>query len=572
MLADLERICLDQTGVREGHFDRSRADLEYAGAFRGYGIDVEAVGLAEAAALVRDSAIRKRLAAGLADWAASLQPRAKEEKRPKAERLVAIARQADPDPWRNQLRQLLVCEDLSELEQLANSAPVEAVQTAELGRLGVLMELVPERRVQALEPILKLLRRAQHRFPGDFWINHSLGLLLQKVHPSQMEEAISFYRAAVVLRPQSPGARVNLGEALRLKGDLDGAIAEHREAIRLKNDFLLAHNNLGSALQDKGDVDGAIAEYREAIRIYNDLATPHYNLANALHSKKDFDGAIAEYREAIRIRKGDARIHYNLGITLKDKGDLDDAVIEYREAIRIKKEFAQAHCNLSDVLRLKGQFSEALSYLRRGHELGSKNPRWPYPSADWIKDCERLVELDAKLLRVLKGEVQPADAGERLALAEHCQLPCKSLYATAVRFYAAAFAEQPTLADDLQGHHRYNAACAAALAGCGQGQDTGKLDDKERTHLRKQALDWLNADLEAWRRLLEKGPAQNRPAIAQQLAHWLEDTDFAGVRGGQALARLPAAERGEWQKLWQEVEALRQRAARPPDKAATNRP
>jgi hypothetical protein len=38
------------------------------------------------------------------------------------------------------------------------------------------------------------------------------------------------------------------------------------------------------------------------------------------------------------------------------------------------------------------------------------------------------------------------------------------------------------------------------------------------------------------------------------------DPDFAGVRG-DALAELPEAERQEWQKLWDDVEALRKRAA-----------
>jgi hypothetical protein len=78
----------------------------------------------------------------------------------------------------------------------------------------------------------------------------------------------------------------------------------------------------------------------------------------------------------------------------------------------------------------------------------------------------------------------------------------------------------------------------------------------------------LRADLGAWRRLLDKGPETDRAAIGQQLTHWLMDTDFAGVRGQKALAALPEAERGAWEKLWQEVEGLRQRAVRPP-KAAT---
>ena len=139
----------------------------------------------------------------------------------------------------------------------------------------------------------------------------------------------------------------------------------------------------------------------------------------------------------------------------------------------------------------------------------------------------------------------------------------KKRYAAAARFYADAFAAESNLIGDQPSDHRYNAACASALAGSGQGEDAKSLDDKERASLRAQARDWLRADLAAWRRLLEKEPAKARADLAPQMQHWLNDPDFAGVRGVEALGRLPAAERPDWQKLWQEVEELRQRAAEP---------
>src|SRR5262249_4942115 len=127
------------------------------------------------------------------------------------------------------------------------------------------------------------------------------------------------------------------------------------------------------------------------------------------------------------------------------------------------------------------------------------------------------------------------------------------LHRAAARFYEGAFAADPQLLDDLKAGSRYDAACAAALAGCGQGQDADKLDGKERARLRRQALDWLRADLEAWGRLLDRGPDKDRPNIGKKMRHWLADTDFAGVRGPAALARLPEAERPGWQKLWGDV-------------------
>ena len=81
----------------------------------------------------------------------------------------------------------------------------------------------------------------------------------------------------------------------------------------------LAHNNLGNALRDKGDLDGAIAEYREAIRLDPRFANAHCNLGNALSDKGDLDGAIAEYREAIRLDPKHVRAHNNLGTAFSGK-------------------------------------------------------------------------------------------------------------------------------------------------------------------------------------------------------------------------------------------------------------
>src|SRR5262249_10111193 len=120
-------------------------------------------------------------------------------------------------------------------------------------------------------------RWAQRRYPDDFWINYNLASLLLQPRDAlgkmiRAEEAVPFLRVCVALRPQSPGAHLNLGNALENKGDTDEAIGEYREAIRLKNDYAAAHCNLGQLLYGKGDIDEAIREYREAIGHKNDYA------------------------------------------------------------------------------------------------------------------------------------------------------------------------------------------------------------------------------------------------------------------------------------------------------------
>jgi hypothetical protein len=48
--------------------------------------------------------------------------------------------------------------------------------------------------------------------------------------------------------------------------------------------------------------------------------------------------------------------------------------------------------------------------------------------------------------------------------------------------------------------------------------------------------------------------------VVEALQHWDKDSDLAGIRATQSLAKLPEAERKEWQAIWAEVESLLKRA------------
>jgi hypothetical protein len=77
-----------------------------------------------------------------------------------------------------------------------------------------------------------------------------------------------------------------------------------------------------------------------------------------------------------------------------------------------------------------------------------------------------------------------------------------------------------------------------------------------KVKLRRQALDWLKAELAAWSKILESGPPQARPVVASTLEHWKEDSDVAGIRDAAALDRLPQEERAACKQLWADVDGL----------------
>jgi tetratricopeptide (TPR) repeat protein len=433
-----------------------------------------------------------------------------------------------------------------------------------------------------LDEAIAYFRKAIEVDPKGVNAHYNLGVALGK--QGKLDEAIACYKKAIALDPKNARVHTNLGAALHRKGQVDEAIACWRKAVEHDPKNAKVHSALGAALHDKGQVDEAIASWRKAIELDSKDAKVHYSLGELLRRKGQLDEAIACGKKAIALDPKDAQAHANLGAALADKGQLDEAIACYKKAIALDPKNAGAQANLGLSLYRKGQLDEAIAYLKKAIDLDPKyanvhhvlgyvlhgkgqldeaiacykkaialDPKNAGARTN-LAEAERLAAARAKLPAFQKGSYTPANNEQRLDLAFWCQL--EKLHHTAARLYAAAFAADPKLADDLGAGHRYDAACCAALAAAGQGEDAAKLDDKERTRLRQQARDWLRADLVLRRKQLESGKRADRAEVQQALRHWQEDTDLAGIRDATALAKLPAEERAACEKLWADVASL----------------
>ncbi len=366
----------------------------------------------------------------------------------------------------------------------------------------------------------------------------------------KVDEAITCFRKAIHIFPKLSLAHSHLGNALQVKGKQDEALACYRQAIALDSKNTQAHNNLGNVLYAKGEVEAAIACFRKAIALDPKNAQAFYNLGSVFYARGKVEEAIACFCKAIALDPKYIKAHYNLGNALKIKGKLEEAIAAYREAIRLDKDHAELHCNLGSALRSRGEYQESLTAYRRGHQLGLKRPDWPYPSAAWVRQAERLVEMDRKFTAFLKDKATPPGPPEQIQFAQWCGI--KKLYATSALLYRDAFARQPQLADA----HRYNAACAAALAGTAQGKGTANLDDTTQAELRYCALCWLQDHLGAGARYLTGDQAGSAGQMRRVLLHWQKDADLTTVRDPAALGKLPEAEQVAWRNLWAQVDAL----------------
>ncbi len=391
-------------------------------------------------------------------------------------------------------------------------------------------------------------------------VHHELGLAYKE--KTQWEAAIASLRNAVRLRPDNATFRTDLAQTLRHAGRLDEALAESSEAIRLKPDDGYAHQTRAWVLLGRNDWDGATSEYRKAIRLGQDKdGGVRHGLGLALLNLGNRDEAAEEFRVAIRLVPGFADHYYNLGLSLSLPEKSDEAEAAFREAIRLNPDYALAYCHLGFVLRSRGDYVGALAMLRKGHELGVKQPGWSFPSARWVAEAERLAAMAARIPAMLKGEDTPKNLVESMALTQ--MLFDTRHYAAAARFWSDVLRTDPKVGESRESGVRYNAACAACLAVAGKGKDEPPLDDAARAKLRSLALDWLTAELATWTKLLGGGDPKVRARVAETMRHWRADGDLVSVRDPQSLEKLPEAERKQWQSLWADVDALGKRSEAP---------
>ena len=326
---------------------------------------------------------------------------------------------------------------------------------------------------------------------------------------------------AIGIRPESVSTRLVLTSALLAGDSRNEAEAEAREAVRLRPDDPMTHWTLGGALRWQGKQEESGRELREAVRLRPDDGRFHYGLATLLSSQLKFDDSLPEYREAIRLRPDDFGLYQG---------------------------YAQA-------LRRKTDYAGALAVIRQAQARSGVCPRRiPVPG--------RLARQD----RVARGagraapgppEGEGAAPGRRRADRAGPDV----LRQEALRRLAPVSWRGPRRRPEARREPRPATPLQYGVLRPAGGRRPGRGRAPPRTRrrgpaLRRRALGWLRAELAAWSGVVESGTSLDREKTLSIIRWWTRDVDLVSVRGDDALAKLPEAERREWRKFWDDYDAL----------------
>jgi TolB-like protein/Tfp pilus assembly protein PilF len=160
-------------------------------------------------------------------------------------------------------------------------------------------------------------KRALALDPSDLNVLTNSASLLQSL--GRLDEALALDEAVVRRDPVNVSGLFTMGDRQRIAGRFDAAIASHRTVLSLSPGRGGVHAELGNALLLKGDAQGALAEIeQETSEFWKMIGLPM--AYHALGRKADSDAALAAL-----IAKYEKDAPYNIAYVYAYRGEADKA-------------------------------------------------------------------------------------------------------------------------------------------------------------------------------------------------------------------------------------------------------
>jgi protein O-mannosyl-transferase len=175
---------------------------------------------------------------------------------------------------------------------------------------------------------------------------------------------------AVAVTQNNYVAHLNLGETLVHEGRVEDAASHFRTAAQIRPDDPGALLNLASCERRAGNFAPALADDQTVLRLTSDTALRAYTLTNLgidYRHLKDYARARQSYAAALTLKPETARAFIGLGVIAQHTGDFGEAVKNYSRAAELEPSDV-AYLLLSQALQQNAQAAAAQAALEEARK------------------------------------------------------------------------------------------------------------------------------------------------------------------------------------------------------------
>jgi len=191
--------------------------------------------------------------------------------------------------------------------------------------------------------------------------------------PPRPEDAIAVLRAALKKNPGHPKLLHNLGYALGLTGDVDGAAKAYEDSVA-REDGPAVRFALGTLLFEAKRFDAAVPHLRKAAEASKDDVPTLATIARMMGHAKAFGDCVKLLDLAIAKKADAAELWVRRGLCKHELGDEPGATQDFEGAIGVDGKFAAAHYYLGVSLAAQKKKPEAKKALKQASDLGKGTP------------------------------------------------------------------------------------------------------------------------------------------------------------------------------------------------------
>jgi len=192
------------------------------------------------------------------------------------------------------------------------------------------------------------------------------------------EAALAGYEHYLTIDPKNAHVRYEVGQIYLDGGDVARAEQNFRQALEIDPRVAPARNAIGVLAFRRGDLATAEREVRAALEMTNDVRLAHYNLALIAEERNDLQTAEAEYRRELEIHPDAYKAAFNLGRLYERVGNRAGQIAALKQAVGIDADGPEANVFLAKAYLDAGiNFDEALKCARRAVEVAPRSQLAP---------------------------------------------------------------------------------------------------------------------------------------------------------------------------------------------------
>jgi tetratricopeptide (TPR) repeat protein len=148
-------------------------------------------------------------------------------------------------------------------------------------------------------------------------------------------QAIANFRAGLERAPSDPSLHLNLGTALFLSGDSDGAFSEYETAVRLSPGYARAHLALGLLEAERGSPRAAIIRFEDALKYDPAFIDARFSLAETLRGSGQPEASLPHYLAIVKADPNSSQARFGHAMGLVRLGRWREAREALSDATRV---------------------------------------------------------------------------------------------------------------------------------------------------------------------------------------------------------------------------------------------